>query len=340
MNYFNKLLITFVVFLIIAVDMTLLNFIKEGSQVPFLPLAVALDCVLILPILCIALSGRKLIDSWMMLPPLMLVGYLVSKMLLNAYGWAEVKFLAYIIFPLELLFVYYSIRRMLLGIQVYKTERQAGKPVYDSMLYAIETEHPLKSGAAYLVHELSMYYYAFFAWKKRGSTAPSKIPVFTYHKDSSIPALLIFLGFVLTAEGFAVHLLVMQWSEAAAWVLTAGNVYIMILFSADYRAMIMNPVTLEDGIIKIRYGLRGYLDIRVDNLESIKTSSTMEVPGIEKKASVILGVGSQNVRLECLEPVKTVLMFGKKKSAKIIYLALDEPASLQELIESLHEGSL
>ncbi|MOA15978.1 hypothetical protein D3C78_1361670 [compost metagenome] len=150
--------------------------------------------------------------------------------------------------------------------------------------------------------------------------------------------LLCFLIFVLPIEGAVVHLLLAQWSHTAAWIVTVSSLYVLILFLADYRAMVLNPITVENGCVKIRYGMRAFMDIPLDTIRSVTASNAMEVTAQERKEGIAPSVDQPNVRIECMLPVEAVLMFGLKKSSTTIYLAIDEADRFKRQLEEMIAG--
>jgi hypothetical protein len=244
-SHTRLILFMFMVLIVLTADVFVLQSVKEGEFAQILPLAVGLDMTLVLPLLCLLMLYRNSKNKWRVVVPVMLVGYILSKVLLNANGLEEAKLLGYIIIPLEIIFFSFSVYHIISRIRAYKENQLVQKPVYDTLKESIEEIFPQLKNTGYLVHEVSMYYYAFFAWRKRPSVQDD-VPVFSYHRKSIMLVMLFFLGFVLTAEGFAVHLLIMQWSEIVAWIMSLGSLYVMLLFVADYRAMVLNPIIVKE----------------------------------------------------------------------------------------------
>lgn len=67
------------------------------------------------------------------------------------------------------------------------------------------------------------------------STTPS-VP-FSMHRRAAYGAVVVALGMASLAELVAVHLLVVRWSPAGAWALTALSVYGLAWLLADYHAV-------------------------------------------------------------------------------------------------------
>lgn len=332
-SYTKLVMFMLIVLIVLTADVFVLQSVKEGEFAQILPLAVGLDMTLVLPILCMLMLYRNSKNKWRILVPIMLAGYMMSKLFLYANGIDEAKLLGYIISPFVIIFFTFTIHHLIQKYRVSKENQQVQKPVYDTLKERIEKKFPQLKNTGYLVHEISMYYYLFFGWKKR-PYIDNNVPVFTYHRKSIMLVMLFFLGFVLTAEGFAVHLLVMQWSNIVAWIMSIGSLYVMLLFISDYRAMVLNPIIVKNESIQVRYGLRAYIDIPISNVCKVSSSHTMEVPESEKKESIAPAMDGPNLLIECIEPVEVVLMFGQKRTTTKVYLHIDEPSEFQKLINS------
>lgn len=99
--------------------------------------------------------------------------------------------------------------------------------------------------------------------------------------------------------------------------------------------MVLNPVKVGGESIIIRYGLRAYLDIPFNNIESITASSALNCSKEDKKAAIAPSVDAPNLLIECKDSVEAIGMFGKKKRSHKVYLALDQADEFKREVEQM-----
>ena len=103
--------------------------------------------------------------------------------------------------------------------------------------------------------EIAVLYYAFGAWRARPH-APADTLAFTHHRRSGHAGIVLVFLLVMSVEGFAVHVLLLQWSALVAWIFTIGTAYGALWLIADYRATVLRPILVSDEGIMIRAGFR------------------------------------------------------------------------------------
>ena len=112
---------------------------------------------------------------------------------------------------------------------------------------------PSRRVAAILASEIAVFYYAFASWKQRRTCRGSR--AFSIHEQSGVAALFGMLAGVSVMEAALVHLVVMRWSVAAAWVLSALSIYGMVWLVAMARAFVLRPVLVQEGELVARSGM-------------------------------------------------------------------------------------
>lgn len=174
--------------------------------------------------------------------------------------------------------------------------------------------------------ELVMFYYTFFSWKR---VAASSDTAFSYHKDSGYGAAIAGLMLAVPVETVVVHMLVAQWSDIAAWILTLSSVYAVFWLIADYRASVLRPFVFENDTLKIRSGMRFEADIPLASIASYEK----EMPEIDKKKLINLGMmGIVNGWLVFDAPIEVETVFGGKKEIEAIGVAVDDHARFSRMI--------
>ena len=84
---------------------------------------------------------------------------------------------------------------------------------------------------------------------------PAGARAFSIHEQSGVAALFGVLAGVSVMEAALVHLVVMRWSVAAAWGLTALSGYGTVWLTAMARAFVLRPVLVEGGELVVRGGM-------------------------------------------------------------------------------------
>ena len=91
---------------------------------------------------------------------------------------------------------------------------------------------------------------------------------------------------VIPVETLVVHLLVSQWSDVAAWVLTAGSLYATLWLVADCRASVLRPIAFKGSVLEIRSGMRFSADIPLERVAAYEKKA----PKADNKRIVNLGM--------------------------------------------------
>lgn len=176
-------------------------------------------------------------------------------------------------------------------------------------------------------NELAMLYFALFSWKRRAPA--SQDSAFTYHKDSGYAAFIAGMMLVIPVETLVVHLLVSQWSDAAAWVLTAGSLYATLWLVADCRASALRPIVFEGSVLKIRSGMRFSADIPLERIAAY----AKEAPLADKRRIVNLGMmGTVSGWLVFDGPVTVETAFGGAREIEAIGIAVDDKPRFARMV--------
>lgn len=161
--------------------------------------------------------------------------------------------------------------------------------------------------------EFSVFWYAVLSW---GRPAPAG---FTAYKRAGWAAIYFALAVCVVGEGLPLHFVL---PPAWAMVSLVLHVYTLLWLLGDLRAMKLRPITVSDGVLHLRIGLKWEADIPLDQIE---VSSKPE----GRKLSVI---GSPNVVLRFRQPQELHGPFGIRKIETAVSLQVDEPEALLRAI--------
>lgn len=176
--------------------------------------------------------------------------------------------------------------------------------------------------------ECSIWYYVLASWRARPDV-PEGCRAFSYHRQSGYLALSGVIMALLPVETFVVHLLVVQWSPAAAIVLTVLSVYTLIWFAGNTRAVVLNPILVDTEAVTVRWG--AYFSERVP-LAAIERIQSDE-PNLPKRERKDMGaMGSQPCWIVLKEPIAMRGIFGKPRPVRAINVTPDEATAFKQLV--------
>lgn len=178
--------------------------------------------------------------------------------------------------------------------------------------------------------ELLVLYYALFAWRKKPEEVDGR--AITFHQRSGWAAILAAILLLIAAEGIGMHLLLSQWSPAAAWAWTALDVWGALWLLGDWNALRLRRSYLGSGTLHIRMGLRWNVSIPFDAIASVE-----RLQGEWKRRKDVLKVAmleEPEWLITLREPVAVRGLAGIRKEVRAIALLPDQP----EVMEALRDG--
>ena len=165
--------------------------------------------------------------------------------------------------------------------------------------------------------EFSVLWYALFSW---GRPPPAG---FTTYKRAGWIAIYLALGISVLAEGIPLHFVLPRgWSIASA----ALHLYTVLWMAGDLRALVLRPITIVDGVLRLRIGLRWEADIPLGEIASADLSQRAE----GRKLGVL---GSPNLILRLRRPAELHGLFGIRRTAQTLSLQVDDPAGLKQALD-------
>lgn len=181
--------------------------------------------------------------------------------------------------------------------------------------------------------ELEMFYFAFFSWRAKPDV-PATAQSLSYEESSGATQLLPLLAFVLTIETAGVHLILHRWSPAAAWIVTALDVYALVWIAALWRSIYLRPILIEGGNLNLRLGYLFRARIGRDGIAAWKSPAG----SLDSHKSGLF----RNVRMadpqfliDLRDPISMQGPFGIKRKISALALSVDDPAKLAEWLQSV-----
>lgn len=299
------------------------------TQHSLLPVAILLDLTVVLPLVFFVLIARPMHRPWQSTLSVVAVGAAVAASLLGDHGTA--RLLARAVGGLA--------EVLLLGIAVSALRRAAqtfAKTAPDQAdillrLDSLSVSPSLKLVAA----ELAIFYYAFVGPRL---PTPRSERHFSYTEKSTLGGLLFAFGFLTVAEGLVVHVLLRQWSVAAASLFTALHVYTLLWLVALHQATRLRPHVLTPDGLLVRVSLLWTVLVPYGQIAEITAQKTLPeckdpallrtIPGLEPEFLLTL-----HTPLEARGPL------GRCRSVTQLALAVDESARFLDGLRTAMEGN-
>ncbi|GMK39803.1 hypothetical protein PCCS19_28580 [Paenibacillus sp. CCS19] len=295
--------------------------------------AIFFDYVILVPILYYTLVIRKQDgrwSAWQRVLPIAALGGLIVLVALPSSMHGAVIVAEMLLLPIEAVFLTVELR---MAITVFRTVRRLtleGRPFPDALHAA------LSSGrlAAYIRHDLLVLYYLFGSWRKRKSivdqSAAAADEHFTYHHQTSLFLFSAMLTKVLVIESIVVHILVARLNDYAAWILTAGSLWIIALLWTDCRRSVLEPIRLTEEGIDLKYGLRLNGPIPYSAIDRVHSGIDLQPTKEERKRSAVAPMVTPNIRITLRNAVTLEGLLMQPQEVHAIYIAVDSPAAFVE----------
>lgn len=140
------------------------------------------------------------------------------------------------------------------------------------------------------------------------------------------------LALAFPVEIVGVHMLVSQWSIAAAFAVAVLSVYAVVWLAGDARARIMRPVAIGADYVRLECGIQMQAMIPFTDIDRICFSED-GIRNIEKSEKLNYGTFYQaNVWIVAKRPVVVRTMLGEKQ-VRAIAVSLDDPRAFASALE-------
>ncbi|WP_251213047.1 hypothetical protein [Adlercreutzia murintestinalis] len=252
--------------------------------------------------------------------PVIWIGYGLSVFALGSPEVGALPWLLCVLVPVE---VAIAARECLKVAHIYRVAKAKGP---DPMVWFTETMRYLvrHDTAAHLAAaELSVWHYALLSWR-RAPYVLSGEKAFSYHNAGGYLNMMLGLALAFPVEIVGVHLLVAQWSVAAACAITALSVYAVVWLAGDARARVMRPVAIGGDCMRLECGIQMEARIPLAAVREV-TFTEPTGDGLAKGDKLNFGTFYQaNIWIAVKQPIAVRTMLGEKR-ARVIGLSLDDP---------------
>lgn len=327
---FNRNLLSFVVPLTLFLALILLiKFpIVEGSNE--LNIAITADLVVSVPLIYYLLIRGTSIPKTSVLP-MMLIGLLIGSYFLPPQNQTYLSLFKTWVLPiLELTVFAVIVVKVRQARQRYQSIQDSSRDFF-SILINICREMVPKRLAIPFATEIAVFYYGFIHWK----SIPLHKNEFSYHRETGTQATLGALILVIIIETIAVHLLLSSWSPLTAWILTGLSFYAAMQMLGFAKALSKRPVTINENLISLRYGIMAETEFTISDIDRIEYSKQSTKVDTDVTSLSPLGdLEEHNVCINLKTEQTLTSIYGTKKVFTKIGLHLDEPVLFGTTIEA------
>ena len=176
--------------------------------------------------------------------------------------------------------------------------------------------------------ECVMWYYASASWR-RAPHVPHGYRAFSSHRQSGYVAAVGVMLVLIAVETVAAHLLAARFSVAAACVLTALSLYTILWMIAEARAVVLNPLLVDDVELVARWGMLVCERIPLDRIARVGSQD----PAVPKRELLNLAaMGGQALWIELAEPLEVRGLTGKPRLVRAIKTTPDDAAAFKDAL--------
>ena len=328
---FNPTLIVFAVPLLIMLSMIILS---QSSWFQLHPAAfsaaITIDLAFTVPLVYLFLIRKRDISNTTAIP-LFIVGLVLASFLIPADHQVYLRLIKQWVVPVvelaALALVGQKVRKIL---KAYNGQKSHSLDFHSQIREATKEVLPKKVSTIF-AFEISLIYYCFLSWKKR-KLQPNE---FTYHKKSGTIAILAVLIGIVWVETLVIHILLERWSPLAAWILTVLSLYSGFQIFGMLRSLSKRPLSIQKGVLLLRYGIMSEATIPLDTIQSIELSSRQQAFDRQtRKLSPLGDLESHNVLIHLKEENKLQRLYGIKKTFTTIALHVDEKERFEQALRT------
>ena len=295
-----------------------------------LTIGITFDLVFTSPLLYFLLIRKKTIPNTTVVP-LFILGVVITSFIIpkdHQFLLTQIKhWVVPIVATTVFALVIYKIRQTRRAFKANKKEMNYD---FHELLKEITATILPKKLSVLFSTEIAVIYYGFINWRKHQLQANE----FTYHKDSSVVALLSVFIFLILGETALIHYLLQKWSLVAAWVLTILSIYTGFQLFGIIRSMRKRPTVISEKKLFLKHGLFSQTEIPIEEIESIEQSSKpIEFNDDVRRLSPLGELTSYNFIVHLKTKQTLVDLYGFKKEYSTIAFHIDDKIKFKELLE-------
>ena len=299
-------------------------------------IAVTFDLAVGAPLLYWWLLVRRSRLSAVTIVPVIALGLAASMALLPATRQAVAEWWRFALIPVELVLVWWGVRRARAAMAAARTATAAagaGADTFVAMRRVLREVVRVRFVADVVAFELALLYYAFLSWRA-SPHVPTGARAFSTHRNSGVVALLIMGAVVALVETAVVHILVQRWSPTFAWALSILSVYGVVWIVGFLQALRLRPILVTPSALVIRVGLLSAVKLPWGSIARIVPAAfphpDRETPGYLHA----MVTGDPQFLIELSRSIRAEGVYGRSRDVRMVGVAVDEPAEFRRSIEA------
>ncbi|MBH0165409.1 hypothetical protein IHV12_10770 [Fictibacillus sp. 7GRE50] len=299
------------------------------------------DFLLVIPLLTYYFIIRKRY-SWKLTLLVALVSYAFASFIIPDDLLKSVSFIPKALLLLEAGFISIELYLLFIVCRKLPKVKKSYRDLAVDLPFLLKIKHAVNLHFAQsrlidsLVSEVTMFYYAFFSWRK----APVMTgQTFTLHKNTSYVALQLMLIHALIIESVGLHYFFSQWNHTVSLILLFINIYSILFLIGQMQAVKKVPLIVTNQSLILNIGFIKSLDLPFKYIQEWKTyEGPDELSAAEMKYTFEARVSDfipekPNIELLLKKPIRSDIIYGFKKNVTRVVIKVDNPTELMRLIE-------
>ncbi len=293
--------------------------------------AIAVDLLLAIPLLYFFLIRKTNIPKTTVIP-LMVLGLVIGSYFLPRDQQQYLNlFKTWALPVIELSVLSYVILKVRAALRKYRTFKGQSSDFFTTLKSTCREILPSRLVGPFAT-EVAVIYYGLLNWKRKKLSANE----FSYHRSSGSLALLGAFILVIIIETLALHFLLIRWSPAVAWVLSALSVYTALQVFGIARSIPQRPVAINTNSVSLRYGILNEVEIHFDEIDSVSHSTQSQPKSrLSRSLSPLGEMEGHNLIIILKDCDQLEGLYGFKKQFNTLAVALDEP---ERFVTQLNEA--
>ncbi|MFS4466794.1 hypothetical protein [Maribacter sp. 2210JD10-5] len=290
---------------------------------PDIAIGITYDLILTAPLLFLYLS-RKSRRSKLQVVPFFMIGIVLSSFLLPKSQHEHLNYIKTYLFPLLELTIFCTlVFKIHKGVKVFKSNTRSEMDFQEICAESVEESLGNSKFTSLFTSEITMLYYAFLTWRKKKFSCTT----FTNYKENAAIALSIAFILIILIETISFHMVLVQWSNILAWILTATSIYTVLMIFAHIKALILNPSLLTAKQLILKNGLISRTKIALKNIEEVRLCNK-EIPSTKVLKVGNLGLhkntSNHNIAIYFKQEQTIHKAYGKKEKCNVLLVHVDD----------------
>lgn len=316
---------------VVLIELFMVNSYYFQQNADILSLAITVDLTIIVPLLFYLLVIRK-----KYLPPTTLIAVfiltlLISHHILPSENQDYLKYIAMIAPIAEFFALLWFLSKIRKVVRKFREARAKELYFTDAFSQAVNAVLGSPLASYIIATELSLLYYAFCGWFLKFRTGDNDIRSFSIHRKNNYSALFGVFIFLLGVETIALHVVIAQFSEQWAYILTGLGIYCLLWFIGDYQAIRLQPVVLSETHLHLRAGMRWKAKVALSNIDRIEEATALPEDKMYLNISIF---GKPELIIYLRYSMIITGLFGIQRRVNKIGVCVDDEALFQNEIRN------